>query len=124
MIKHITTVQETTRCVVNSGRSVGFWTDHWTELGKLREDFPVLYTFVKDGTCRTMLAAGTLSCMLSQTAQGQLLTLQAYLNAKHQTLNGNPDFRALFTTEKTPTTRDYYRLLCDQGVRWLPHDCV
>jgi hypothetical protein len=119
MIKHINTVQETTKCTVNSGTSVGFWNDQWTELGKLRDVFPILYTFAQDGTCTVASqnnATGwniELHDRLSHTTQEQLLALHAYLNDKHPTLNGNPDSRALVTTGKTPTTRDNYRLLCD-----------
>jgi hypothetical protein len=129
MIKHITTVQETTKCTVNSGTSVSFWNDHWTELGKLKDVFHVLYTFARESTCTVASQNNAngwnieLHDRLSHTAQEQLLTLQAYLYDKHPTLNTNPDSRALVTTGKTPTTRDY-RLLCDRGVRWLPHDWV
>jgi hypothetical protein len=104
--------------------------DLWTELGKLRDVFPILYTFAQDGTCTVASQKNVtgwnieLHDRLSHTSQEQLLTLQAYLNDKDPTLNGNPDSRALVTTGKTPTTRDYYRLLCDRGVRWLPHDWV
>jgi hypothetical protein len=123
MIKHITMVQETTKCTVNSGTSVSFWNDQWTELGKLKDVFHVLYTFAQESTCTAASQNNAngwnieLHDRLSHTAQEQLLTLQAYLYDKHPTLNANPDSRALVTTGKTPTTND-------RGVRWLPHDWV
>jgi hypothetical protein len=130
MVKHISVVQETTKCCANSGTSIAFWNDLWTELGKLRDAFSILYTFALDSTCTVASQKDAngwniqLHERLSHTAQQQLVALQAYLTDKHPTLNGNPDSRALVTTGKKPTTKDYYRLLCDRGVQWLPHGWV
>jgi hypothetical protein len=51
MIKHITLVQTTTKCIANSGRTTAFWNDVWTGLGKLKEVLPHLYTFANNLYC-------------------------------------------------------------------------
>jgi hypothetical protein len=51
LVKHITLVQRTTKCTVNSGRTTAFWNDVWTWLGKLKEIFPNIYTFANNSSC-------------------------------------------------------------------------
>jgi hypothetical protein len=51
LLKVITLVQDTTRCIAKSGKSIAFWIDNWTEVGRLRDAFPILYTYAKNVTC-------------------------------------------------------------------------
>jgi hypothetical protein len=61
---------------------------------------------------------------LSQTAETQSQNLLAYLQTYHPTLNDAADTRRLVTTLKKPTTKDYYKLISDHGLRWLPYKWV
>jgi hypothetical protein len=126
LLKVITLVQDTTTCIANSGRSIAFWIDNWTETGRLRDAFPILYTYAKNVNC-TVKSQFTgsgweldLHDSLSATANLQLQTLMAYLQTNHPRLNEESDVRLLVTTGKRPTTKAYYSLLCDHGTRWLP----
>jgi hypothetical protein len=115
---------------VNSGRTVAFWIDDWTDIGRLKEAFPILYTYAKDGNCTVKSQFRgddwelELHNTLSTTAQLQLVALLTYLHANHTQLDDVPDNRLLVTTGKRPTTKAYYRLLCDHGVRWLPNEWI
>jgi hypothetical protein len=109
---------------------VAFWTDHWTNIGRLKEIFPFLYTFSMDITC-TVASQNQdnawvldLHSQLPHTAQLQLQTLQLYLEQNHPQLNDNKDERALLTTRKKSTTRDFYKLFCNRGITWLPHKWI
>jgi hypothetical protein len=42
-----------------------------------------------------------------------MIELQIYLQTHHPMLSDDTDERLLITTEKKPTTRDYYKLLTD-----------
>jgi hypothetical protein len=130
LLKAISIVQGTTRCIVKSGKSIAFWIDNWTELGRLNEAFPILYSYAKNETC-TVKSQFTgngwepeLHESLSATAQLQLQALLAYLQNNHPQLSEDPDARLLVTTGKSPTTKGYYSLLCDHGMRWLPKNWV
>jgi hypothetical protein len=130
MVKHITLVQSTTRCTINSCRKTAFWNDVWTGLGKLRETFPNLFTFANNSsyTVRSQFQDNAweldLYDNLSQSAHNERLELQLYLQANHPSLGDAVDERLLITTGKKPTTGDFYKLLCDRGTRWLPYNWV
>jgi hypothetical protein len=130
LVKHITLVQNTTKCIVNSGRKTSFWNDVWTGLGQLKEVFPNLYTFANNSSCtvRSQFQVNgwnlDLYNNLSQSANNERLELQLYLQTNHPSLNDAVDERLLITTGKKPTTADFYKLLCDRGTRWLPYSWV
>jgi hypothetical protein len=130
LLKVITLVQDTTRCIAKSGKSIAFWIDNWTEIGRLRDTSPILYTFAKNATCTVksqFIGNGwelDIHDSLSTTAPLQLQTLLAYQQANHPQLNEDSDVRLLVTTGKSPTTKAYYNLLCDHGTRWLPKNWV
>jgi hypothetical protein len=56
ILKQIPTVQQLTTCKVSSGKSLAFWTDHWTTIGRFNENFSILYTFAMDSTCTSGVA--------------------------------------------------------------------
>jgi hypothetical protein len=126
LLKAITLVQDTTRCIAKSGKSIAFWIDNWTDAWRLRDAFPILFTYVKNVTCtvKSQFTGGgwelDLHDSLSVTAHLQLQALLAYLQTNHPYLNEESNVRLLVTTGKNPTTKTYYSLLCDHGTRWLP----
>uniref|UniRef100_A0ACD5XRS3 Uncharacterized protein n=1 Tax=Avena sativa TaxID=4498 RepID=A0ACD5XRS3_AVESA len=126
IMKLIHVVQQTTRCIPQDGSRTSFWHDNWTGLGRLNDALPILFTYAQDQQCtvKSQKLNGNwdikLHSPLSHLAEEQLQALMTELLNHQAQAQLQQDTRLMNVTNKTTTTRDYYHLFCDRGMRWIP----